>query len=605
MKYIYNKLIKKSLLIIGVLFVLAGCTDEFLTQKNPNGGAFEFENLDDTTLVLNSLYNNLLNHFVLNISFDALVSDLAIPFRARLPTSVNRPRLGSVRLNNLELRDNLNEINQKWAAMYRGIFIANQLIFGLEQIEKSLTSDEQRNGWTSQMAQARFFRGMYHFYLHSTFNKGEIVIKDKYNTSALESSTKLSSSKDVITFFVKDLEYALDNLIISDDLDASQNGRVTKGAAAMLLANHYLYQREYDQAIELYQKIILKEYGDYSLAPADLMFTTAGEYNSESIFEINYTIDINFEQIEFDETSFHNRLAFDSSFFSAQTQFLPASWLIELYQNEKANKIDDGKGGKRDRTVSKRASAMIALVKDEEPTKFYGFTSVHQRANSFAKNRNRLFANIAMFKKYTNHDTRGSDGEKDVALQANRRSGKNVTVLRLAEAYLNLAECFIEKNQLQEAINQINVVRRRWDLVELDINSSLIDGTPYNQESLREHFRNVEKPLELSIEGHSTRIIDLRRWGIGSERYDFLSGEFHTLIDHESVLNDDREDMKAVTTQKSLIQKGIIISFDDDGNLIRDENAHSEFRNSRGNYNSSGAGYLPLPSIEVINNSNF
>ena len=36
-----------------------------------------------------------------------------------------------------------------------------------------VSADEQAE-WTSQMAQARFFRGLFHYYLYTTFNNGSI-----------------------------------------------------------------------------------------------------------------------------------------------------------------------------------------------------------------------------------------------------------------------------------------------------------------------------------------------------------------------------------------------------------------------------------------------
>ncbi|MGY5351504.1 RagB/SusD family nutrient uptake outer membrane protein [Wenyingzhuangia sp. IMCC45533] len=584
MKKRYN-IIVKSCIILSSCFVTISCTDDFLDQSNPNRPEVRFEDLDDTDQGLNALYNNLYNQNILSISFEALTTDLAAPTRSRIPGG--EPELELVRLNNLELNNSLLQINGKWAALYRGIFLANQVIFGLEQIESSIASQEARNEWTIQMAQARLFRGMYHFYAHSTFNEGKVVIRDRYIPSAIEAPSKLSSSEEVIEFYLDDLNYALTNLPNVQDFEPEDKGRVTKGVAAMLLANHYLYQEEYDLAIPIYEKLTqTSDFGDYTLAEPEIMFTTAGEFNSESILEVNYTVDVNFEQSEFDDTSLHNSLAFESSLVRARAEYLPASWLIQLYQDEEsANQIDDGFGGLRDRTVSKRASAMIALVKDEEPTVYYGEPSVNVGYGSLLRQRTindgqLPVAYLAMFKKYTNHDIRIS--EQDITDMRNRKSGKNVTILRLAEAYINLAECYIERDRLDEALEQMNVVRRRWDVAELTSGSF----SPFNKENVRQHLRHVEKPLELSVEGHATRTIDLRRWG-AQDRYNDVSQQSFSLQNHGTLLLD-----RPVVNPNSIVIKG------DSG-----ASAHRQFVEAAQNYGSYG-GYLPLPSVEILNNEN-
>lgn len=79
--------------------------------------------------------------------------------------------------------------------------------------------------------------------------------------------------------------------------------------------------------------------------------------------------------------------------------------------------------------------------------------------------------------------------------------------LRMAELYLNLAECYAALNQPDEALENLNIVRRRAGLREL--------GTAdLSQMNLTEWVRN-ERFVELYEEGH--RYYDLRRWVIAPE----------------------------------------------------------------------------------------
>lgn len=86
---------------------------------------------------------------------------------------------------------------------------------------------------------------------------------------------------------------------------------------------------------------------------------------------------------------------------------------------------------------------------------------------------------------------------------------------RLAELYLNLAECCAElymhgeAGELQPALDNLNIVRRRAGIPELEES----DCTP--DMSIRDWVR-AERRNELYAEGH--RFYDLRRWVV-ADRY--------------------------------------------------------------------------------------
>ena len=80
--------------------------------------------------------------------------------------------------------------------------------------------------------------------------------------------------------------------------------------------------------------------------------------------------------------------------------------------------------------------------------------------------------------------------------------------LRMAELYLNLAECYAALDNTGEALSNLNEIRRRAgfdDLTESDITSDM---------TLTDWVRN-ERFVELFEEGH--RYYDLRRWVIAPE----------------------------------------------------------------------------------------
>ncbi len=534
------KQLSATILFFSISIVFVSCKDDIediVDIENPNSPSIDevFNNLDDTESSLNAVYNTLYNHFILAIEQEALSSDIARDAN-QAPTGVRNSQ--NVQFTTQLFNSNSAVINNRWAALYRGIFFANQTIIALKGLESTLLSEAQVQRWTQQMAQARFFRGLYHFYLHERYNNGNIIIigEEEFTQDINELNARPTSpSSEVIAFFREDLQFAHDNLLGVTDVE---NGVVTKGSAAMILANSYLYEKEYDLAKPLYEELISPDSGYALVEDTNLMFTTAGEFNSESILEVAYTIDFGTEIAPFNEEALHNRLGWASAFTGTggAPRFAPAIWLIDEYSGEvldgtdPRNTITRGDGVPDLRRVSLRASAMVALPQDLE-TPYYLNANALQTTISFRGtpfsvlqgNRSRAFP--SMFKHFTNHDI--VSNERLLSSGNQLQSGKNVTINRLAEAYLNLAEIYLlGDGNVNSALEMINTVRSRWGLQKLGPGSTVdneFDNIAYTVESLFEHLRNKEKPLELSMEGYAIRNIDLRRWETKAQRFTELS----------------------------------------------------------------------------------
>ncbi len=582
------------------LLVVVSC-DDYLEEPNPNSPQFPeaITSLEDTNKIINGVYNTLFHHYVLMLEEDALRSDEG--------SVGNRSNGGNNPIDRLEwYRNEYNsstrEISRKWAALYRGVFFANQALFALDFIEPTITSNIDIAEWNKQRAEALFFRGLYHFYLHSTFNNGNVIIRERYESDINNANIGLSSSEDVRTFFRNDLEEAIEHLPAPSEI--TQLGRVSKGTAKMVLANSYLYEGT-SQAITtaegLYEEVI-NDNGYQLETDMSKMFTTAGEFNSESIFEIPYTIDINVGDNPFDENSLHNRLAARTApfAFGGQQRFLPASWLILEYLNENVDPLDPrntitaGDGSLVTRRVSMRASAMVAL-NDDLDTPFYLSPNALQAGNLGGGNNNFI---ISMFKKYANHDI--ATKETETSSGDRNKSGKNVVINRLSEAYINLAECYISQDRISEAIDLLNTLRDRWGLVKLGVGTPVasFDQINYDQNTLMNHLMFIEKPLELSVEGHATRVIDLRRWNIATQRFADLSSREYQPISYNAP-NAELARGSQLTRTNGTIQ--LFDPANPPGNL---DVIYTEFSGSAQNYNNN-EGFLPIPENEVINNNGF
>lgn len=581
-----NKLYKY--LGVALIMLFSSCTD-WLNETNPNmtDGDSYWRNLSETSSTLTSSYAALVNSFALNVAEEAQRSDCATPGFGRPTYSGD----GAVWYNHT-YTSSFTYIVKKWEALYLGIYRANQTITALE----NLTDISDQVEWDNQMAQARFLRGLYHFYLHTTFNKGNIIIKDKVAGTQDEMYSSLSKSEDVMAFFREDLQYAYEHLPIAYP-EAKDKGRATKGAAATILGTSYLYEatladpknpdaEKIKMAKEKFEEVLT--FGYRLVEDLSLLYTTAGQMNEESILEVAFSNEMNSEYNTWSEDRLSNRLAFSfDGRGSNQTNVFPSCWITWAYLNEQLDPListnylvdEDDPSVRTIKPVSKRASAMIALIQDEHTEYYQGL--VHDKTQFNAQN------GFSRYKHYCNHDI--LEDEKDLP-GGKQHSGKNVTLNRLGDLKLMLAECYIYENNVSEALKQINDVRKRWNLVLTGPNggdvSRTYDELVYSKESLLERLQQIEKPLETSVEGYSIRWNDLRRWGMLESNFKKRYQETYWGADH--VLQSG--DSKNITTLTAIDPQN------DNYPVYKD------YQLAASNFRYDTHAWLPIPSTEILTN---
>ncbi|NJB81648.1 RagB/SusD family nutrient uptake outer membrane protein [Wenyingzhuangia aestuarii] len=595
----------KNIIVVFMLFGLLSCSDESLTEINPNQPQVRWDNLSDTQKGLNSVYNSLLDENLLGVMQEAWRSDMGYPGFGR-PTPTNQGNLPYY----YQTYTNNNEfISAKWDACYATIYYANQVLEGLEGLEATLTEDSLES-WTAQVAQARFFRGLMHFYLHSTYNNGNVIIRKEIPNVTTGFGKELSSSAEVRDFFREDLLYAYENL--PEEYDKDYLGSATKWAAATALGTSYLYEAtdgpsatgDYSQAMTYFEDVI--DNGPFELVTdPSLIFTPAGEFNKESIFELAYNTEHRQSLKVFDAGKMSNQLSFNST--GSSGFFMPV-WMIYAYKSEELDLADSrnvytepGTGGTIIRPVSLRASSMAAIVNDEL-TDFGG-----KKTTEGIKIQNGGFG-FGYYKKYiefNNTDPRGT-----------RSAGSNVVVNRLAEVYLMQAECLIQTGDLNGALKLINKIRHRWALQLIGMpdtdwpdatfesdkdNDGVIDVdyVDYTQETLMNRLMYVEKPLELSVEGHAIRWIDLRRWGIIKENFNRLSNATYYAQNYDYDKRD--ADTGEKTGKTGTIKNGEILNVNP-GTATELNIIDYEYDVAADNYTPALNNYYPIPLNEILRN---
>lgn len=266
-KYLFTTIIVLTLFST----ISISCSDEFVDPKPKYSIDSEnyFNSEQDYKDALVAAYDLLQSSYA-NVILGEIASDNTLA-GGESPTDV----IGWQQVDDMihtPVNSNLRDI---WNWMFAGVQRANYILEFKDKTDFS--------GKTQLLAETRFLRAYYQFELVKWF--GGIPMKgDARFKVGDEKSIPRSSVAEVYASIEADLIFAVANLSPT----ASQQGRVTKGAAQALLGKAYLYQNKYAQAATSLDAVINS--GKYTLqTDYNAMFELDGENGTESIFEVQYT----------------------------------------------------------------------------------------------------------------------------------------------------------------------------------------------------------------------------------------------------------------------------------------------------------------------------
>ncbi len=320
-----------------------------LTQVNPNEATVDtyWEDLNDCQGGLTATYNSFMSTNIMSMIEDSKRSCLSWPGASN---SLGSTPTDVWLLQNYTYSETL--INNKWSAIYEVIFYANQVIEGLGGIYDNCADDfEDLEEWKLIMAQARFFRGLMHFYVSETYNSGSVPIMNFVPVDTNDFFQPCYTKDVVREFYRADLEYAakvLPSKGDSDFWDSDNTGRVSADAATAALGQSYIYEaseakRDSDATknySELYAKAaayfkdIVENPNYYLVEKCEDNFTYQNEFNSESILEINYTDIYETSYTEWDSRHLTNTLNWSVASVGGWCTIQPMYWLLRHYNNE-------------------------------------------------------------------------------------------------------------------------------------------------------------------------------------------------------------------------------------------------------------------------------
>ena len=331
----------------------------------------------------------------------------------------------------------------------------------------------------------------------------EFTFYNDYSADILKTASKINSQSEVIELIKSDFKTAIDMLPTKGGTEA---GIPTKGAAAGFLAKTLMFNHEYSEALTYLEGIINGAYGSYRLVDNygdNFREGEAYENNSESIFEVEFAdrakqgtdqawLPINWSNNPTNGNAIESSLA--PGQLGGWADLSASNWLYALFKSERTK--DDKLDPRLYWTIGTyEADWENGYPADGFGNVMYGLT-LNAESNIVTNNNN---GGIPIVK-----NTYARFGNSSVI--TGLTCGINIRLLRLAEIYLLAAEAINEiSGPTDQAINYINIVRRRANLNDLSINN-------FNDaDKLFEQIANVERPKELGCE--FGRGFDLIRWG--------------------------------------------------------------------------------------------
>ena len=254
---------------------------DILDQNNPTTESY-FKTADELQKGVNAIYSNLRSAQVVGREWFFLHD-----MRGG-ETWAGGPQLEAPRAELLKQPSpapSNSVMTDVWRGCYTMINRANQILAYAPDVTDNVTLRDEL------VAESKFLRAWAYFELVSQW--GDVPLYTEQVTSSLDYKGK-SPAAEIYTFIISDLTAAVQKL----PLTASQEGRVTKGAANAFLGKVQMQKGDYAAAKTALLQVVSS--GKYSLVPnysdnfdGDIYSGTAKvtdghEFNAESVFEVAF-----------------------------------------------------------------------------------------------------------------------------------------------------------------------------------------------------------------------------------------------------------------------------------------------------------------------------
>lgn len=180
----------------------------------------------------------------------------------------------------------------RWNSFYQVINYCNTVLYyapGVMNVDVNFKEYELR----AFQAEALTIRSLCYFYLVRTFGDVPMILKPSKDDSE-DFNVPQSTQEVIISQIINDLKTAESYARDKWSTNAETKGRVTKNAVRALLADVYLWNKEYDNCVSSCDRVINDNINPIVLMEPDFMFNKVFYIGNspESIFELNFSSNV-------------------------------------------------------------------------------------------------------------------------------------------------------------------------------------------------------------------------------------------------------------------------------------------------------------------------
>jgi len=393
----------------------------------------------------------------------------------------------------------------------------------IERIEPVEFTDE--NYKKTLIAEARFFRAMAYRLLGHLYGGVPIVLEE---ISSPERDFVRATHTEVFEQAKADLEYAIANLPVITDVKAE--GRISKAAARHLMSEVLITLGDNDGAIAAASAVIddpnfalmTERFGSRASEPGDVYWDlfrlnnqnrSSGNTEGIWVMQVEYNVPGGYGEPEGDARFYertllpqYNRILGSDGFYlflgpttyhggRRQGYIRPTNYyFFDIWENNFYTDIRNSNHNiLRKYTIDNPESTYFGQTLDLTDPNYLSFLG---GADLRKDTLQYIYPGVMKIAMINNHyDSEFADEATGELAGSARRTYLDWYAMRLAETYLLRAEAYLNKNMLQEAANDINVVRNRSNATP--IAAADVDIDMILDERARELF--MEEPRRVTL----------------------------------------------------------------------------------------------------------
>lgn len=508
------KKLKLSIQMLLLAVIMSSCNDSFLDLKQPIYPTLETFYTDTATAYkgLVGCYNSLQQYNsaecpnLINFHMDIRSDDVDYGGDPKASNQIDN----NIFSNFIIFSDN-SLVANLWTSCYWGVNTTTKYLEGIANLK--LTSSQQVLV-DQYKAEAKFIRAYMYFKLVRAYGGVPVITKSLPPSQWYDQ--RRGTVTEVYAQIFKDLKEAIPNLPLKSVYTASQTHRISKAAAQALLAKALITEAgvnaasaNWTEAYSLCKEIESSVQYNLNTAFKDI-WGLAGQFTSESVFDIVYSPDINSENDSYNHYM-SPRFIFKGAVADDSEKMKYGFGIICLTQ-DLASEFGYTPNGYNSSVALQKADsiAYVNMIDGRGRYTFwarwdtYGGRRVADELTTRTETKNTINTDDGayMSRKY-NRPTPALSGYAD-------NVGTNYHVIRYAEVLLLGAEAAYYKNDEAEARRLVNLVRERAFRNAIAAGKVTLDVIKVNT-SGSQLLQDIWKERRLEFAGEGDRFYDLKR----------------------------------------------------------------------------------------------